>query len=285
MTHTAAPIAPALRVEFRMRDLEVTIEADSAETGAQFGHLVNLADEVMPPARHVRFQVAHQAGQVALAEDDGAPRLLPDVNAALVAVHRRLATHLFALYERFTVLHSGAATINGKLLLFTGDRGAGKSTLLLKLALDGALFHCDEHVMARNDGLVHTLPRRLHVKPGTLTCLPQIAPACLAHPLLWLDGGIAFYPLDLAELGLRWRSADGRPAALIHLTPAFNWPPSLEPIAQIDMVKRLFVQASISNLEFGRQAADICGLVRGLPCYALRVGGLDETADLVRTLA
>ena len=270
---------------FGLRALAVTLASDTPDLHAALAHIVNRADERLEPSQAVEFRVGQQHdGQLTLAEDEGEPRPMRDINAVLVSIHRRLSVFLFGTLRTLTALHSGAVTIDGRLVLLTGDRGAGKTTLLLKLAMGGAEFHCDEHVMASADGRVHTLPRRLHVKPGTLECLPAIAAACRAHPLLRLDGGVAFYPLDPTDIGLNWRSADAPLAAIVHLTPAFGWPVSLEPIPRIDMVKRLFVQASGDNMDFGRQAADICGIVRGVPTFALRVGNLDETADVVTTL-
>lgn len=267
---------------FQMRELDVTFESSSSSLHAALAHLVNHADDDIPAERSVRFHLAEARDGIVVTDDREAPRTVPDVNTALVAIHRRLSTLLFAVHERFTALHSGAVTIDGRLVLLTGNRGAGKTTTLIRLAMDGAVFHCDEHVMAGEDGSVRTLPRRLHVKPGALDCLPGIAAACRAHPLLHLEGGVAFYPLDLSDIGLIWRSATRPPDAIVHLTPAFDEAPAIEPITQIEMVKRLLSQATGSDLDFGRQTADVCGVVRGARCYALRVGALEQTATLVR---
>lgn len=277
--------ATAFVHRFAMRSLAVTLTSDARDLHEALGHIVNRANDSYEATQQILFHLGRQHdGTLTLAEDAGEPRPMRDVNAALVAILRRMSSYLFGTLSTFTALHAGAVTIDRRLLLLTGDRGAGKTTLLLKLALRGALFHCDEHVMAAADGLAHTLPRRLHVKPGTLECVPEIAVACRAHPLLRLDGGVAFHPLDPADIGLAWRSADARPAAIMHLTPAFAWPASLEAIPQIDMVKRLFLQAAGDDMDFGRQAASICGVVRAVPTFALRVGNLDETADIVETL-
>ena len=268
-----------------MRELSVTFDSADAGLADALTHLINRADDDYPVVRHVRFAVGRRSdGRLELAEGGGPPRVVPDVNALLTAVHRRLVTHLHSIHDPRPAVHAGAVTIGDKLIVVTGNRGAGKTTLLLRLALDGAVFHCDEHIVADASGCVRTLPRRLHVKPGTIACLPEIAAACRAHPFLQLDGGVAFYPLDVADLGLTWRSVDERPAVWIHLTAAFDGPPAVEPIAQIEMVKRL-MQQSLGDLDFGRQAADIAAVVRGVPCYAMRVGALGESAATVRSLA
>jgi hypothetical protein len=100
--------------------------------------------------------------------------------------------------------------------------------------------------------------------------------------LLIKIGLTRFYPLDPAELGYAWASADASPAAIFHLEPAFDGPPALTPIAQIEMVKRLMCQTLAGQRDVGRQAADICSIVRGTPCFSLRVGDLDATSALVQ---
>jgi hypothetical protein len=268
---------------FRMRELDVTLEAATPALDAALAHLVNHADDDMPPRRRVTFRLKPaDDGLATYAENDEGWSRPDDVASLLVRIQRRLASNLFAIHEGLTSLHSGAVTIDGRLVLVTGDRGAGKTTLLLRLALDGADFHCDEHVLGGADGIVRTLPRRLHVKPGTLECLPAIKDACLAHPMLHLPGGVAFYPLDLAELGVPWRSVDRTLSAIIHLTPGFEAAPSIEPIAQIDMVKRLFEQGMTAHHRLGPQSANVTGIVRGVPCFAMVVGGLEESAARVR---
>jgi hypothetical protein len=269
---------------FRLRELSVSLETPDRDLADALAHLVNRAADDYPTARHVTFGVTRRADAIELTEDQQPRRRVADVNAMLTAIHRRIATHLLAVHDPRPALHAGAVTIAGRLIVVTGNRGAGKTTLLLRLALEGAIFHCDEHVIAGEDGRIRTLPRRLHVKPGTLACLPEIAEACRRHPLLQLDGGVAFYPLDVAELGFVWRSADDRAAAIIHLEPSFERAAAIAPIAQIDMVQRLMKQM-LGDLDYGRHAASVCAAVRGVPCYAMQVGPLEESAALVRRVA
>lgn len=283
----AAPQAPASwQHVFRLRALAVTIESQSPAIHAAAACLVNRAEEQEETERAVHFRLFERAGDGVEVVENHADRFrtraVPD---ALALVHRRLGTHLHGVYERYTFLHAGAVTIDGRLVVIAGRRGAGKTTLLLKLALDGAAFHCDEYVTASRDGLARTVPRRLHVKPGTLACLPSIDRVCRGYPMLVLDGGLLFFPLDVADLGIPWRSADARPSAIVHLTPAFDEPPAVTPIAQIESVRRLMHEAQIGDLAFGRQAGDICGVVRGVPCFEVRVGPIDATAEEIRRIA
>jgi hypothetical protein len=268
---------------FRLRALDVAIDTDTSELDALVSRLVCRADDRDAVAGQVRVRLRTRAdGRVDLEEDGSAPRTMDDAATAVAAVHRRLGTRLAHLYRGFTRLHSGAVTIDGRLILIAGSRGTGKTTLLLRLAIGGADFHCDEHVMAGADGIVRTMPRPLHVKAGTLPCLPAVARVCGGRPMLALEGGPPFHPLDPAELGLNWRSIDAEPAVFVQLTPAFSEPPRLEPMTQIEMVRALLAEAAGEDLAFGRQARDVTAIVRGRPCVALRVGDLEATARTLR---
>jgi hypothetical protein len=120
------------------------------------------------------------------------------------------------------------------------------------------------------------------VKEGTLAQLPEVAKACLDKPLVKHGRGPRFYPVDPTELGHQWASASGRPSVIFRLEPAFESAPLLKPIPQIQMVKTLLCQTLSGHLRIGKQAENICSMVRGVPCYELRVGPLSETAELVR---
>jgi hypothetical protein len=200
---------------------------------------------------------------------------------ALGHILYRMTSRLLDLHPGQTAVHSAAASLDGRLALFTGDRGAGKTTLLLRLMLDGAAFHCDEMVLA-HDGVATSLPRRLHVKEGTLAHLPQVAEACLDKPFVKHGKGPRFYPVDPTELGHQWASVSARPAAIFRLAPAFERPPQVTEIPQIQMVKALMCQTLSGHLRIARQAENICSMVRGVPCYELGVGPLSDTAELVR---
>jgi chloramphenicol 3-O-phosphotransferase len=268
---------------FRLRGLDVAVDADTAELEALVSRLVCRAADRDPVRATASFRLrAREDGRIDLEEDGRAPRTMTDAAAAAAAVHRRLGIRLSQLYRDCTRLHAGAVTVDGRLIVIAGSRGAGKTTLLLRLAIEGAAFHCDEHVMAGADGLVRTMPRPLHVKAGTLPWLPDVARVCDGRPMLALPGGPPFHPLDPAELGLNWRSLDAEPAAFVRLTPSFSEPPRLAPMTQIEMVRTLIVESAGEYLSFGRQARDVTAVVRGTPCFGLRVGDLEATARALR---
>src|SRR5262249_41939637 len=132
-------------------------------------------------------------------------------------------------------------------------------------------------------GIVTTLPRRLHVKPGTLQCLPLVADACADKPLLKLDAGQRFYALDPVDLGFQWRSITSKVDAMFFLLPDFERStPQLVRLSEIEMVKRLIFQATSGHHRLGPQARQVCSVVRGIPCFELRVGPLELTANLVQ---
>jgi hypothetical protein len=269
-------------LRFTMRELEVVLEARPQDQIELLEHLVNRASENFEPRAtlHLTMTRSGERGREVL-ERGGVLRKVCCDEVALGYMLYRMTIRLLELHPGQTAVHCAAASIDGRLALFTGDRGAGKTTLLLRLMLDGAAFHCDEMVLA-HDGVATSLPRRLHVKHGTLVHLPQVADACLDKPFLKHGKGPRFYPVDPTELGHQWASVSARPSAIFRLTPAFERPPQVSRVPQIQMVKTLMCQTLSGHLHIGKQAENICSMVRGVPCYQLDVGPLPDTAELVR---
>lgn len=279
MTVTTAPL------RFNLGDLAVELDAFPDDQLEALSHLVNFADDTSEPraSLHIRYSRTRERGREIFENHEPTPKRVCCDDVALGHILHRMTSGSLALQADATCLHAGAASIDGRFIVLTGDRGAGKTTLLLRLLLDGAVFHCDEYVLA-GAGTARTLPRRLHVKTGTLACLPEVADICHDKPMLKFGLGPHFYPVDPLELGHRWRSASGRPAAIFHLTAGFDGPPQVQSIPQIEMVKRLMCQALSGHRRPGRQAADVCSIVNGAPCFTLTVGELSETAEAVRRL-
>jgi hypothetical protein len=274
-------------LRFGLGALQVVLEGFPDDQFDLLSQIVNHADDRETCRGSLTLRLSRTAARGREIFEDGSPTptaVCCDEVSLAHLLHRMTARQL-ALYDDWACLHCGAATIDGRLALFTGDRGSGKTTLLLQLLRDGAAFHCDEYVVVRS-GLATTLPRRMHVKPGTLDCLPDVADACFGKPLLKMGVGPRFYAVDPADLGYSWRSRTGRPAAIFHLAPDFDRDPALEPIAQIDMVQRLMYQAISGHRHPGVLASHVCSVVNGVPCFELRVGSLAQTAALVsRTMA
>ncbi|MDD3518460.1 MAG: hypothetical protein PHQ14_08930 [Chromatiales bacterium] len=276
-------IAATDALHFSVRGLGVTLSADPPSLLGPLSHLAVHARDDEPVVRELRFTLSIAGpDKLRVREDDAADaREVCCIEAALTGIAQRISTRALALYADKTCLHGASMSIDGRPALFVGARGSGKTTLMLRLLLDGAAFHGDEYVLTGADGMAHSLPRVLHVKPGTLERLPAVAEACRGKPRLQLRWDNDFYPLDPTDLGHDWRSVDARPAAIFFLTPAFDAPPAIEPMAQIDMVRELMQQVIGIDQTIGRQARDVCALVRGTPCFGLRVGDLDATAARV----
>lgn len=284
MTGSSTRAAESAELRFRVRGLEITLTADPPSLLQPLRHLAVFADD--DDACQERLSIHYTVdpdGRPLLQENGSLPRPVCCASVVPVNVHNRINRRVLQTYRDYTCLHSGSVTIDGRLVLLTGDRGSGKSTLLLRLLLDGADFHGDEYVLARK-GRAYSLPRPLHVKRGTLELLPEVRAACVDKPVLQFGGNLFFRLLEPSDLGVRWRSADTRPAAIVHLQPDFLQSPEIVETTQIAMVKNLMCQTLSGAGDTGRQVQQICDLVRGVRCYELRVGELRETAAVVRDM-
>ena len=178
-------------------------------------------------------------------------------------------------------LHAGAATWEGHYFLVTGDRGAGKTTLLLKMMLNGTDVHCDEIVLLE-EGMVRTFLRKFHIRAGTLTLLPRVAEVCKTkHSYPDYSSGRFFFA-DPTDFGLAWHSRKSLPQAIFHLHSPFNKTPRMETCTKVDMAKHLLCQTINLTGDLGWHVQKICHLIEDCRCFSLRVGMLDQTAELVK---
>lgn len=267
-----------------MAGLEVTLQADSPEHLEAMRLALPQVQDPTPIQRALRFRLEPGHPPWLRLYEDDAPYGLPMEDLGEVVQHIALtAEHVVReLHAERTCLHSASATIDGRLALFSGPRGSGKTTLMLRLLLDGAAFHGDEYVLTDGTGRVRSIPRRLRVKPGTFFCLPEVGEHCARLPASargWVDG---YHALDSRDIGYPWQPTEGPPAAIFHLEAGFDEPPVITPIAQIDMVSRLLEQLITDRNSVRGHIGDVCALVRGTPCFALRVGDPQATAAAVR---
>lgn len=264
---------------------QVVIETDEPILFDLLDDIVVCAEDQLPVCREIFVRLEIEEGMIRVKQNGQILVQEADPDLAIRDLHLLINRLVLEPHTEVLKLHAGAATWRELFFLVTGDSNAGKTTLLMKMMLDGAEVHCDETVLLHN-GLIQTFPRKFYIKEGTLQHLPRIKEICAAKRSYPAFFGGRFYFADPTDLGLLWRSKEALPWAIFHLTPAFDKLPRLEPCAKVDMAKHLLFQTIRLAGDFGFHVMQVCRLLDKCRCFSLQVGGLNDTADLLKeTLA
>lgn len=211
------------------------------------------------------------------------PSALAVVEAAYRHLHHRIQAG--ADEDGWLRLHAAAVEHDGARILLAAPSGTGKTTLALHLALrHGWRLLGDEAVHVRN-GLTAPLPRRLHIRRGTIRLLPELAdvpdPVLLPYwpPLLTLD------PARLRPD--RRHTLDHAPASHIVLLQADHAASrsTLTPLPVPELLAALTAEALPYTQHHGNAVAQLAALMRQTPAHRLHLGDLDQAADLLHGLA
>jgi len=137
----------------------------------------------------------------------------------------------------WVVWHAGLASIAGKRFLLAGNKGAGKTSLVTRLLFSGHQIGGDELTLARG-GIVMSVPRRLHLKPGIENQVPELVSHLDGLPISRSeDFGIR--AMDPTTFGFQWRISPGPVDRLIWISPNHGGVTRLEPLGSFAMLQRL----------------------------------------------
>ncbi|MCF8084909.1 MAG: hypothetical protein K9M96_17655, partial [Deltaproteobacteria bacterium] len=96
-----------------------------------------------------------------------------DAEWVTLYVNEMVNFHLNHAMSGFVKIHAACGSFGGKRFLLAGEKGAGKTTLISRLLFEDAAVHGDEKVLVR-DREVIPLPRKFHLKEGTIRLIPQL---------------------------------------------------------------------------------------------------------------
>lgn len=231
--------------------------------------------------------------QVSLTRSDGTYRLTDA--SGRVAFARTEQAAVVGLFDRVVravvdgladrgilAIHAGAVVLRGQALLLAGPSGAGKSTLTMALMRNGASWLTDELAVIDRDGrTVLPFPRSLHVRPDTVTLLPELAPV-LTRPRYDLGGGSEFSltPAD-ALVALGSHVAGPTPlggVVLLHGTPGAGRTPHLAPVGVAVAAMELAHGAPAAAEDLDATLARLIPIVAGVRRVRLTVGDPGATA-------
>ena len=195
------------------------------------------------------------------------------VGQVVAGLHRR---GLFAI-------HAGAVAGPAGAVIVAGQSGQGKSTLVLGLARRGWALLSDElALLDPSHRLVHPYPRAIHVRPGTVALIPELAPL-EARPWVTLGGGNEWSvaPAEVARL-LGTRLGEAAPLAAVVLLQG-RPDPLLQPrireelpaVAAIELLRSTWA----ASADFPGTLEAVGDMVSSVPCYRLAIGAFEPTIE------
>jgi hypothetical protein len=187
-------------------------------------------------------------------------------------------------YPFFLHFHAGVVALGGAALLLPGAPGSGKSTLTAGLALSGFGYVSDEVALFDDETLaVPPVPLSLGIKLGAVEVLTPIWPHLRDLPVHRREDGKEVRYLNpagtvsaTARLPIRW---------IVFPTYAPTETTRLEPLPRPEALRRLMRECLTVPKPLDRWGVErLVQWMRGVSCYALPMGSLEDAVALVAGL-
>ena len=220
----------------------------------------------------------------------GAERTWPTATGAVIATFDGLVGWIIARLHDLGIyaVHAGAVADERGALVIAGRSGQGKTTLVLGLLSRGFRLLSDELALfdpARRRVMAYR--RSVHVRPGTIPLLPDLA-VLEGRPRGELGGGSEWAvrpeeisailgggPVDLPA------AADIGAVILLDGAPDGGSAPRLEPVSPAVAALELLRGTWAASVDFGGTLDALSTVISGVPCARLRVGDLAATLDAI----
>lgn len=182
-------------------------------------------------------------------------------------------------------VHAGAVVGPAGATVVAGRSGHGKTTLTLGLLRRGYGLLSDElALLDPANGLVHPYRRSVHVRPGTVALMPELA-VLADRPRHELGGG-SEWAVTPAEIAAALGGSVGEAAPLGRVvvldgTPRPGAEPRFQVISPAVAALELLRGTWAASVDFGGTLGAVSGLLAGVPCSRLEVGDFERTLDLL----
>jgi hypothetical protein len=181
--------------------------------------------------------------------------------------------------DRYLILHSAAASLDGSAILLPAARDSGKTTLVAGLVQRGCGYLTDEAAAIDPVSLaIDPYPKWLSIEPGSWEVLADLRPE--------LDARFSPYVRDqwhvLPDSIRPGAAAEPCPARLI-VSPRYEVgaPTTIEPISRAQAVLTLAENAFNFASHKAEGLHTLAEVVRGCECYRLTVGSHEAACDEV----
>ncbi len=194
-------------------------------------------------------------------------------------INFRVAWHLRDLIK----IHAASGSLQGRRFMLAGEKGAGKTTLATRLLFEGADIHGDETVVIHGEE-VTPLPRRFHLKEGTLPLVPQVIPICQRLTSYPAYHGGRFFFFDPTDAGFEWQIIRGTIDTVFYLEPRHGEKTDIERCPDWRMAEKLLLQSADFAADPEAQIGELCRLVQRSDNFVIHLGELGEAIKLIQDM-
>ncbi|MFO7985009.1 MAG: hypothetical protein R6U38_04030, partial [Desulfatiglandaceae bacterium] len=206
-----------------------------------------------------------------------------DAEWVTLYVNEMVNFHLNQAMSGFVKIHAACGSLGGKRFLLAGEKGAGKTTLISRLLFEDAAVHGDEKVLVR-DREVIPLPRKFHLKEGTIRLIPQLQAVwdkLTSYPTSY---GLRVCFFDPWDAGLGWQTQWREVDTIFYLEPNHGQPTEVETCPKWLMSQKVIMQSLHFDTNPEPQIARLCGIVGESDCFILRIGELDAAVNTLKEI-
>lgn len=250
-------------LHLRLQGLAIFAEQDRPFSGAF---------SVEVPKRDGRYTIM-EGGETLIASDD-AEWVTLYINEL---VNFRLAHRM----KDDVKIHAASGSLNSRRFLLVGAKGAGKTTLIARCLFEGITVYGDEKVLVRGQDVI-PLPRKFHVKEGSVSLIPQLGPIWDTHVSYPTSHGPRVCFFDPTDAGFKWQTRWGKVDTIFYLEPNHGKPTEVERSPQWLMARRIIAQSLDFDANPEVQIADLCKMVIDSKAHIMRIGALDGAIEAMK---
>lgn len=287
----ARPATDQLRRAYDVHGIRVRVTSDDAtalglvhETYASF----EIPDE---GGGSLDFAIFRDTGDAWIVRTpDGAETAWPTMTSGVIAVFDSLVGTIIARLHDMGIyaVHAGAVADHHGAVVIAGRSGQGKTTLVLGLLSRKFRLLSDELALFDPPGRrVLAYRRSVHVRPGTIPLLPDLA-VLEERPRGELGGGTewavrpeeisAILGGDTAELPA---AADIGAVIVLEGTPDASCAPRLQEISPAIAALELLRGTWAASVDFAGTLDALSSVISQVPCTRLHVGDFNATLDTI----
>jgi hypothetical protein len=260
------------------------IETDDEVVHDQLAYMDHAAEQSIEPTTTVHLR-ARKVGDAYHLERDGTS--LGTVDTAQEVFVAFFTTGYLAAFAAMPadaiVFHGVTIAAGHQRVLLIGPSGTGKSTVAAHLVANGVDVLGDEYAVLIDDELT-ALPRRFHLKPGSLPLLPELRDVLDRSPLIADSTGRWARSFDPADVGRPRVIAGGHLRAVVEVVPNHGGATTLETTTQVETAARLMAQTFVPAGPPGPWIDRLCRALRDTTTHRLVLGDLDAALVALQPL-
>ena len=184
---------------------------------------------------------------------NGAGVLCFPIEEAVPSIKGYVTELLLARRSPDVMFHAACLVRGGRSILISGEPGAGKTTLTIHLLKAGFEYRGDDITCIAPDGTVMGIPFAPAIKSGAWKMIGRIRPDLRTAPVHKRPDGKRVRYLNVGKLAQDRKYAVD---AIFFIQRRSSQPAQLEPLAQVDALRRLVAGSFVRDGKLTQQSCD-----------------------------